>query len=530
MNALKARITEDLKQIVGLANVLVDVEDLYVYSYELFFRKLQYSRLDVVVRVASDEQARKVLELAEGEGFTLIRRSSGKAEVSGSAGSLKVLLDDVVPPKLEAGGVDEGVKEQIANYTREIFRAGHGTFRNLALGLKTLFLKAPASKCLQCTVCSGYCTVTPSFNGVETWSSKGRALLIPGFFAGELKPSKKLIDVIYTCSLCGLCFADCFEDTEVRKTILDARRRLAEQGQAPNLFTLTAKNIVKTGDVAATPTAKRLAWMRDLKVKSKESAEVLYWVGCVVATRTPHTARAVVKVLNEADVNFTLLGEKEGCCGYVLLASGLWKEAKNAALNVVKRVKETRAKVLVTSCAGCYYTFSKLYPEFLNLEIPLEVMHVSQFTYDLLKDGQLELGELGLKVTYHDPCSLGRHGKVFDEPRKVLRAIPKLRLVEMPLNRRRARCCGAGGGLWSFNYQVSLNSAYTRLANDVIPLEVSILTTACPTCHVNLKHASVKKAMGIKIYDIVELVANSLIKSQTSTYQGKVYNWSFRIH
>jgi Fe-S oxidoreductase len=521
MNALKARITEYLKQIVGPANVLVDVEDLYVYSYERLFRKPRYSRLDGVVRVVSDEQAREVLELAEREGFTLIRRSTGKAEVSGSAGSFWVLLDDVSPPKLEVRGIDEGVKEQIENYTREIFRAGHGTFRSLALGLKTLLLRAPASKCLECTVCSGYCTVTPSFNGVETWSSKGRVLLTRGFSAGKLKPSKKLIDVVYTCSLCGLCFADCFEDTEVRKAILDARRRLAEQGQAPDLFTLTAKNILKTGDVAATPTAKRLAWMRNLKVKPKKNAEVLYWVGCVVATRTPNTARAVVKVLDEADVGFTLLGEKEGCCGYVLVTSGLWKEAKNIALNVTERVKETRANVLVTSCAGCYYTFSRLYPEFLDMKMPVEVRHISQFTHNLLKDRQLEPRELNLKVTYHDPCSLGRHGKVFDEPRKVLKAIPKLRLVEMPLNRRRARCCGAGGGLWSFNYQVSLNSAYIRLANDVIPLEVNILTTACPTCHVNLKHASVKKAMNIKIYDIVELVAKSLMKAQTSIYQGK---------
>jgi Fe-S oxidoreductase len=507
---VKERVIEHLKQIVEATNVLVDVEDLYVYSYEHLFRKPQYSRLDVVVRVISDEQAREVLELAERERFTLIHRSSGKTEVSGSAGSLRVLLDDVAPPKLQVRGVDEKVKQQITDYTRELYRAGHGTFRNLALGLKTLFLRAPASRCLECTVCSGYCTVTPSFNGVETWSSKGRALLIRGFSTSELKPSKKLIDVIYTCSLCGLCFADCFEDTEVRKAILDARRRLTEQGQAPDLFTLTAKNILETGDVAATPTAKRLAWMRNLKVKPKKRAKVLYWVGCVVATRTPNTAGAVVKVLDKAGVDFTVLGEREGCCGYVLLASGLWKEAKNTALNVVKRVKETRAEVLVTSCAGCYYTFSRLYPKFLDMQMPVKVMHISQFTRNLLRNGQLEPRELDLKVTYHDPCSLGRHGKVFDEPREVLRSIPKLRLVETPLSRRRARCCGAGGGLWSFNYQVSVNSAYMRLANDVMPLKVNALTTACPTCHINFKHASVKKSLGIKIHDITEIIAKSL--------------------
>jgi len=493
---------------VGDANVLTDMEDLYVYSYEHLFRKQQYPKLTLVLRVSSDEQAQKAFELAKKKGYTVIRRSVGKVEVLGSTRSPIVLLDDAVPPKLEILNEAEE-KEGIAEYAKEIFRAGHGTFRNFALALKTLFMKVPASRCLECVTCSGYCTVTPSFDGVEAWSSKGRALLIRGLSKGELQPSRKLIDVLYTCSLCGLCFAECFEDTQVRKAILDARRRIAEKGLAPDLFTMTAKNILETGDVGGTPTARRLAWMTNLSVKPLEKADVLYWVGCVVATRTPNTAKAVTNVLSKANVDFTILGEKEGCCGYVLLASGLWNEAKDVALRVVRRVKETGARVLVTSCAGCYYTFARLYPEVLNVEMPVEVMHTSQFVYDLIKNGQLELGGLNLKVTYHDPCSLGRHSDVFDEPRDVLKAVPDLRLVEMPLSRRRARCCGAGGGLWSFNYRVSVDSAYVRLADDVVPLGVDALATACPTCHVNLRHASVKRSLGIKIYDIMEIIAKS---------------------
>lgn len=499
---------KDLIEIVGSQNVLEDEEDLYVYSYEHFFRKRRYSKLDLVVRINSNEQTQQVMELARKEKFTIIRRSTGKVEVSGSARSLTVLLDDVVPPKLEIPSETEA-EEQMSEVLKEIHRAGHGTFRNFALALKTLFVKMPASKCLECTTCSGYCTVTPSFNRIETWSSKGRALLIRGFSSGELQPSKKLVDVVYTCSLCGLCFAQCFEDTEVRKAIMDARRRIAEKGLAPDLFALTAKNILETGDVGGTPTAKRLAWMRNLEFKPLERAEVLYWVGCVVATRTPNTARAVTNILGKAHVDFTMLGEKEGCCGYVLVASGLWKEAKDVAMHVVKRVKETKARVLVTSCAGCYYTFSKLYPEVLDIEMPCEIKHASQYVNDLIRDGRLELRGLDLKVTYHDPCSLGRHSNVFDEPREVLKAVPNLRLVEMPLSRRHARCCGAGGGLWSFNYQVSVNSAYTRLASDVMPLKVDALTTACPTCHVNLRHASVKKLLNIKIYDLMEILVKS---------------------
>jgi len=509
MKKTKTSIAEDLKRIVGPKNVLTDIEDLYVYSYEHFFRKQQYPKLDLVLRVSSNEQAQKVLELAKKEGFTVIRRSAGKIEVSGSARSPIVLLDDAIPPKLEIlSTVVE--KDRIAEHAKEIYRAGHGTFRNFALALKTLFMKMPASKCLDCTTCSGYCTVMPSFNGVETWSSKGRALLIRGFSSGDLQPSRKLIDVLYTCSLCGLCFAECFEDTQVRKAILDARRHFAEKSLIPDLFTMTAKNILETGDVGGTPTAKRLAWMRNLQVKPSEKADVLYWVGCVVATRTPNTAKAVANVLGRANADFTMLGEKEGCCGYVLLASGLWNEAKDVALRVVERVKETGARVLITSCAGCYYTFAKLYPEVLNVEMPCEVMHTSQFANGLIKDEQLKLEGLDLKVTYHDPCSLGRHSGIFDEPRDVLKAVPNLRLVEMPLSRRRARCCGAGGGLWSFNYPVSVESAYVRLAEDVVPLGVDALATACPTCHVNLQHASVKKSLGIKIYDIMEILAKSL--------------------
>jgi Fe-S oxidoreductase len=298
---------------------------------------------------------------------------------------------------------------------------------------------------------------------------------------------------------------------------MDARRRIAEKGLAPELFALTAKNILETGDVGGTPTAKRLAWTRNLKLKPLKRADVLYWVGCVVATRTPNTARAVTNILGKADVDFTMLGEKEGCCGYVLLASGLWNKAKDVAVRVVERVKKTRARVLITSCAGCYYTFSKLYSEVLNVEMPCEVLHTSQFVNGLIRGGRLELEELNLKVTYHDPCSLGRHSDVFDEPRDVLKAVPNLRLVEMPLSRRRARCCGAGGGLWSFNYPVSVNSAYTRLVSDVVPLDVDILLTACPTCHVNLRHASVKKSLGIKIHDIMEILEKSLMTSRERT-------------
>jgi len=113
---------------------------------------------------------------------------------------------------------------------------------------------------------------------------------------------------------------------------------------------------------------------------------------------------------------------------------------------------------------------------------------------------------LNWKVTYHDPCSLGRHCNVYASPRNILNAVPNLGFVEMSLNKDRARCCGAGGGLWSFNNSVAMDSAIERLKKDVAPLGVSNLVTACPTCHINFRYASVKKSLGIRVYDVMEII------------------------
>ncbi|MFX1296835.1 MAG: (Fe-S)-binding protein, partial [Promethearchaeota archaeon] len=173
------------------------------------------------------------------------------------------------------------------------------------------------------------------------------------------------------------------------------------------------------------------------------------------------------------------------------------------------RIEKSKAKILITPCSGCYYTFTRLYPEILNLEMPCEVLHTSQYIEKLIKEEKLKLKPLNLNITYHDPCSLGRHCKVYSSPRNILKAIPDLNFIEMPLKMELARCCGGGGGLWTFNNQVSLESAYTRLKEDLIPINVDILTTACPLCQLNFRFASRVKFLSknsIKIYDITEII------------------------
>ncbi|MCK4482066.1 (Fe-S)-binding protein, partial [Candidatus Bathyarchaeota archaeon] len=498
------QVTERLKQIVKPNQILTDPEDLYVYSFEKIFEK-QKPKPDIVVKTLSSEKTKEILTLARKDGFTVIKR--GEMIIQQRIRKPLVLLDDVPAPELKKIRVKRG---EITELLKEIRKKGHGSPRNMALALKTLFLEKNLAKCKECKTCSGYCTVASSFEGVETWSSRGRTLIIRALQNKELRISKKIIDILYSCTECGLCFAQCFDDLEVNEAIMATRHQIAEKGLAPQVFHETATNILKTGDPGAVSIQRRHSWMRDLPIQRfSEKAEVLYWVGCMVADRTPKTARAFLEILNHADVNFTMLMEREGCCGYVLLSTGLWNEAKKAAKDVLSKVEKTGVETLVTPCAGCYYTFKKLYPEILDISLPCEVLHSSHLIEKSMKSGKLELKGLDLKVSYHDPCSLGRHSGVFDAPRNVLKAIQGLTLVEMPLNRKLARCCGGGGGLWSFNHQVSMNSAHLRL-KDVQPLKVDTLTTACPLCQMNFRYTSVRKSLPTKICDITEIVESAL--------------------
>ncbi len=508
----QGNLIQRLKEIVGQTNVLTDVEDLYVYSFEQMFKKPRYPKLDVVIRVTDNEQANEITELAKTHMIQVFRRSDIGNRLGNSQQSAPtILIDDLKPPELCSLPEKKGKNHQRAEFEEEIQRTGHGTPRNFALALKSFLSGLPAQECLDCRTCSGYCTVSKAFNGVETWSSKGRTTITQALMTGDLKPSTRLVDILHTCSLCGLCFAECFESTQVRKAIMSARNHLTQQNQVPEPLAITAKNILQGGDPSGMPTQKRLAWTRQLPSREarSEKADVLFWVGCVVSTRTPNVAKAMNNILTHADVNFTLLGEKEGCCGYVLLASGLWNEAKENAERLVERIKETRAETLITPCAGCYYTFKKLYPEILDIELPCKPVHATQYLEGLISDRRIEPHELNWKVTYHDPCSLGRHSNVYESPRNVLKAIPGLSLVEMQLNRSRSRCCGAGGGLWSYNNSVASVSAMQKLEADVAPLNISGLITACPTCHINLRNASMRKPMGFKVYDVVEVVEAS---------------------
>lgn len=236
--------------------------------------------------------------------------------------------------------------------------------------------------------------------------------------------------------------------------------------------------------------------------------KVLYWVGCVASYRLQHVAKAAVEALRKLGVKPVLLGSKEGCCGDILFLSGQHEEALSNAKKVAETVNAAGVDVLVTGCSGCFRAFSVAYKN-AGIALKPSVLHTSQFLEELMAKGRVKFKELNITATYHDPCELGRMVGVYDPPRNVLSAIPRLRLIEMPTNRTLARCCGAGGGFFGLYPEAAQDLGKLRV-NDALQTGAEALITACPTCYLNFYYIVEREELPIKIYDLMEIVNKAL--------------------
>jgi len=515
---LRNHTIRKLTEIVGPARVLTDLEDLYVYSFETLFEEPKYSHFDAVVKAVSEDEIARIAELAAAEGFNVLHRGKNTA-IYGPQDAKRsgtIILDTISVPETTA--FDEKLRKKsqhLREYRQKLMDAmrKERSYKGLVSVMASLFEDKGILQCGDCEVCTGYCTVSPTFSHVETYSAKGKHLLTKGLMKGELTPSRKLADTLFSCTLCGLCYAQCLPDLHLHDAILEARGRLAEEGLAPESVKAALRNITAYGNPMGVATELRTRWMKKLPENLlKKNANVLYWAGCNTTLRSGvrSTANATVRVLDAAGVDVMALGEREGCCGFSLVVGGLFGKAKRNAERVVEAVDAADVGVLVTSCSGCYETFVDLYPNKLGVEMSCQVLHSSQLTERLVKDGELALGNLPMKVSYHDPCGLGRHCGVYEAPRNVLRPIPGLQLVEPDLSRERSRCCGGGGGFWGVNSSASMSLAHLRIEQDIMPLNVEALAVTCPLCYTNFLYTLRRHRVEMKVYDVMELVEMAL--------------------
>jgi len=316
---------------------------------------------------------------------------------------------------------------------------------------------------------------------------------------------------IWRCTTCGTCPQRCPRGVNQIELGVSLRRIATEYGVFPHSVTpivTVSGSLQAEGNPFNMDRTKRADWAESLSVKPfVEGMEILYFPGCYLSydPRLKKVASATVKILNKAGVDFGILGTKESCCGESIRKTGNEKLFKTLARENIKHFIDLGVKTILVSSPHCYHTFKNEYPEF---NVNFEVVHITQFLSELMADGRLlPIREYGRKITYHDPCYLGRHNRIFDAPRDVLRRIPGVDFTEMEERREYSFCCGGGGGRIWMETPKGERFSDIRL-KQAVNLGAEVLVTACPYCITNFTDSSLALEGGrsIEIKDITEVV------------------------
>ncbi len=320
---------------------------------------------------------------------------------------------------------------------------------------------------------------------------------------------------IYNCLLCSRCAEVCPAFIETRDMGIAVRKAQYHLGLTPKKFDLAKDAVLKEKNVANFPNSERAMWI-DFFIPEppedyyqKDKAEVVYFTGCMASfsPQVQDIPAAVVQVFEKAGVDFTLLGEKEYCCGYPLIILGMKEEVEELIKHNIEEIKKKGAKKVVFSCPSCYHTFSHEYPEIEGVEL----LHHTQFIKQLIEEGKIKLKKpLDTKAAYHDPCDLGRNSREFEAPREVIGHLPGVEFKEFPSSKEMALCCGGGGDVEIANPELT-SEVSKGIIEEAEEVGVDTIITACQQCKRVIKSSSDKNAKGkFKVKDIAELVLEAM--------------------
>lgn len=356
-------------------------------------------------------------------------------------------------------------------------------------------------RCFQCGLCD---TVCP-WNKVTTFSMR-KLVREATFGLTEIESEE-----IWRCTTCGRCPQQCPRDVQQIESGIALRRIANEYGVFPapvkTIRTINA-GIVGQGNPFGEDREKRAAWAQGLNVKTfEEGMELLYFPCCYLSydPRLKKVAKATVNILNKAGVDFGIIGAKENCCGESIRKTGDEELFKRLAKDNIKTFIDHGVKKILVSSPHCYHTFKNEYPQF---KVNFEIVHISQYLLQLVNEGRLPIKQDYLKkVTYHDPCYLGRHNGIYDEPRGILGQIPGIDLNELPESRSDSLCCGGGGGrVWM---ETVKGERFCDLRIDqALEIQAEVLATSCPYCITMLEDSRVTMdaTEKIDVKDITEII------------------------
>ncbi len=364
----------------------------------------------------------------------------------------------------------------------------------------TIQLEDALYRCNKCGFCQATCPYYLT-TGEEWAVARGRLRLTRAILQGKLPLSDGAVRSMYQCFSCRACNVTCPSGVPVDEILIQARTELARQGYLPEPLAQMGRTIATTGNLTGEAADARRSWWQNLDWAPPQGGkhETVYFVGCVSSfyPQAYGLPQSMAWLMERAGTDYAVLGRDEVCCGYPLYVAGLEAEARALAQANVRTVREAGARRVMTTCPSCYRAWREFYPHLLGEELGVEVVHSTQW----LAEAGLPLRPLEGKVTYHDPCDLGRGSGIYDPPREFLKS-NGLHLVEMSNTRAEALCCGGGGNMESLDLAAGHAVAQLRM-QQASATGAEWVVTACPQCKRTL--SSVRSDIPLRVVDIVEL-------------------------
>ena len=363
----------------------------------------------------------------------------------------------------------------------------------------------------------------------EVYFSRGRMNVLKSILQGKLSLSRELAEFVYQCSECGNCTEVCHQ-THNENIVLNTskwidhvevwnalRKDLVDAGFAPlekhqKLINLMNDEIMR--NPYGEEMAKKYDWASEFS-NITEKGELAIFGGCTMPLRQTSALNNMMKIFQAAGKEFAI-SKDEWCCGSIAMRIGDYNAVQELVEHNINVFKEMGAKTIFSPCAGCYRTLSRDYPEIIGEELPFEVKHITEILVEMIRRNEIPFKEVSaepIKVTYHDPCHLGRHMNLYESPREIIQNIPGVELVEMKRNRKHAWCCGAGGGVKSQFPDLAIEISKERI-REALETGAKVLLTSCPFCIGNLSAALKEMPLEIQnqmqVVDIIDFIASKI--------------------
>ncbi|MFW9768117.1 MAG: (Fe-S)-binding protein [Candidatus Thorarchaeota archaeon] len=345
----------------------------------------------------------------------------------------------------------------------------------------------------------------------ESSTARGRMAIARAILEGKLEYSEDLAERIFGCFMCGRCREECKKAAQIdviaitkamRQDFVDKGINIPEGGKK------MADTVTSAGNIFADPPKDHTKWADGLEFN--EGSGTLFYPGCLASHRFKEKTNILVRLLQAAGYDLDFLGDEQTCCGTPYWVTGKMENAQEYAKSYLKKLQDRGVKEIITPCPSCYRAFDEEYPHLLEIEaLPIKVRHTSEVLLEIVEKKKLKLKTpVNKKVSYHDPCEIGRYKDIYDPPRKVLEAIPGVEFVEMSRNREHAFCCGGGGGC-KIMYPDYSDSVAAERMSDFVESGAELISTICPACEMNLTTGTYMANLETRVLDVAEIMAVS---------------------